>query len=119
MCPLLLDMAFKQLAGSLYLRNVFKGILGNEEKAPGRKVQVKEIGRLFKGAEVLPVPLLASLFGLQQNAAIVQLEGKMILEGGIAPINAQRKEPPDRQPEKEPQKGEKYKRLNPYFLEKQ
>ena len=91
-------MAFQQLTGRLYLRDVLKGILGYEKKAPGRKVQVKEIGRLFKSAEVLPVPLLISFLGLQNDALLTQAKGKMVPEGGIAFINAQWEKSSDRQP---------------------
>ena len=95
-------MALQQLTGSLYLRNVFKRILRDEKKAPGREIQVKEIGRLFKGAKGRPVPLLTTFLGLQDDALIAHTEGKMVPEGSIAPINAQREESADRQPEKEP-----------------
>ena len=88
-------MTLQQLAGSLYLQKILKGILGNEEKAPGGEVQVKEISRLLKGAESLPGPLLTPLFGLQNDAGIVQTKDKMILKGGVALINAQRKESSD------------------------
>jgi len=116
---LLFDMAFQQLAGSLYLGDVFKGILGDEKKAPGREIQMKKVGRFFKSAEILPFPLLASLFSLQEDALIAQVKSKMDPKGRIAFINAQREESSDRQPEKEPQKGEKQEMLNAYFLEKQ
>lgn len=95
-------MALQQLTGRLYLRDVFKGILGDEKKALGREIQVKKIGCLLKGAEGLPGPLLASLFSLQDDAPVAHTEGKMVPEGGIALINTQWEEPADRQPEKEP-----------------
>jgi hypothetical protein len=95
-------MTLQQLACSLYLQKILEGILGNKEKAPGGEVQMKEIGRLLKSAESLPVPLLTALFGLQDDAGIIQAKDKMILKGGIALINAQRKESPDGQPEEKP-----------------
>lgn len=95
-------MAFQQLTGRLYLRNVLKGILGNEKKTPGRKIQVKEIGCLLEGAKGLPAPLLTPFLGLQEDPLIAQTKGKMVLKGGIAPINAQWEKSPDGQPEKEP-----------------
>ena len=91
-------MAFQQLPGGLDLRNILKGILGDQKEAPGVKIQVKEVGRLFKSAEVLPIPSLTSFLGLQQDALVFQAEGKCILEGGGSFINAEGEQAPDRQP---------------------
>jgi hypothetical protein len=99
---LFLDMTLQQLTGRLYLQKIFEGILGNEKKAPGCEIQMKEISRLLKGAEGLPVPLLASFFGLQDDALLAQAKDKMVLKSGITLVNAQGKEPPDGQPEKKP-----------------
>ena len=95
-------MTLQQLTGRLYLQKILEGILGNEKKAPGCEIQMKKIGRLLEGAEGLPAPLLASFFGLQDDALLAQAKDKMVLKGGIALVNAQGKEPSDGQPEEKP-----------------
>jgi hypothetical protein len=112
-------MALQQLTGRLDLQKILEGILGNKEKAPRAEIQMKEIGRLLKSAKGLPAPLLASSFGLQNDPFLAQVKDKMVLEGGIALINAQGKESPDGQPEEKPQKGEKQEGKDLYFLESQ
>jgi len=99
---LLLDMTLQQLTGGLYLQKILEGILWNEKKAPGCEIQMKEIGSLLEGAEGLPAPLLASFFGLQDDALLAQAKDKMVLKSGIALVNAQGKEPPDGQPKEKP-----------------
>ena len=90
MLSLTLNMSFYQLPGGLDLRNILKRILWDQKKAPGVKIQVKKISRLFKGAEILPIPPLAALFCFQQNTLVFQAKRKGILEGGRSFIDAQR-----------------------------
>jgi len=65
-------VAFQELARGLYFRDVLERILGNQKKATGCKIQVKEIGRLLESAKIFPVPLLAPLLRLQNNAFFCQ-----------------------------------------------
>lgn len=91
-------MLLQQLSDSLELRDIPKGILGDQKEAPGVKIQVKKIGRFFKSAKTLPVPSLAALFCFQQHTPLFQGEYERIVESGIPFIDAQGQQPPDGQP---------------------
>ncbi len=86
------------MSGSLDLCDIPKRILGDQKKAPGVKIQMKEVGCLFKSAEILPVPSLAAFLCFQQDAPLFHSERERIVKGSISFINAERQQPPDGQP---------------------
>jgi len=66
---------------------------------------VEEINGLLEAAEIFPGPKLAAFFCFQEDAAVSEAEGKSVLEGGRAFIDAEGKEAANGDPEEEPEHG--------------
>ena len=78
---------------------------------------MKEIKGLLEGRKVLPFPELLAFLCLQQQAAVFEAEGKGVLEGRRALVDAEREQAPDRDPETKPEKREDQEGKGLYLLE--
>ena len=82
-------MGLKHLTGFLDLRDILEAILGDQKERPRIEIEVKEIERFLKSAELAPLPELITPLGLEQDAPFIDAEYEMIFKGGRPPVNAQ------------------------------
>ena len=107
----------QQLAERIKVFGFVEPIFGNEKKGPRIEIKVEEIGGFDKLGNLAPGPGPGASFIANRKSFLLEMHGKMILEGGGPPVYRCGHHEPERDHHEKPEQGAGQEGKGKYFLE--